>query len=53
MYSTREMLRKIKYYHKEGLISKQQYRTLQGVARKGDVDSAEKGLQKIMGRVKA
>ena len=53
MYSIREMLRKIKYYHKEGLISKQQYRTLQGVARKGDPEGAEKGLQKIMGRVRA
>ena len=47
------MLRKIKYYHNECLISKHQYRTLQGVARKGDVEGAEKGLQKIMGRVSA
>lgn len=52
-YSMREMLKKIRYYYKEGLISRKQYSTLQGVARTGDVIAAEKGLQKIMGRVKA
>ncbi len=52
-YSIKEMLRKIRYYYKSGLITKQNFRTLQGVARTGDVIAAEKGLQKIMGRVKA
>lgn len=52
-YSVKEMLKKLRYYQKEGLISRQQSNTLQGVARKGDVTAAEKGLQKIMGRVRA
>jgi len=50
-YSVRTIIKKIRYYQKNGLITKKQSLSLISVANRGDAHAADIELQKLMGRV--
>ena len=52
MYTLKEMIQKFKFYKKLNMLTVQQFRMLRKQAVSGDIDGAERQLQKMIGRVK-
>ena len=52
MYTLREIIQKFRYYRKLNMLTVQQFKALRKQACSGDIDGAERQVQKMIGRVK-